>query len=254
MRVAVIQFDIVWKNSVANFSYLDSILPSGCDLVVLPEMFHCGFSMDIASDAMSQGGAALQWMVEKAAAYNCAITGTVAVREKDDKLFNRLYFVHPDGKIDFYDKRHLFRMAGEHEVFSPGSERVVVHYRGWRILLQVCYDLRFPVFSRNRNDYDLIIYPANWPEARSLAWSALLKARAIENQCYVVGANRVGEGDGIKYSGDSVVVDFKGVVVADALYGKQAVIVHDLSLESQNLFRQKFPAWLDADSFSISYQ
>ncbi len=251
MIVAAVQYDIIWGNTKSNLEALNSLLPEGCDLIVLPEMFHCGFSMSENDEAQHNGGIVLEWMKDRASALHCAIAGSVAVVDKDGMLYNRLYFVQPDGTVDFYDKRHLFRMAGEHEVFTPGEKRVVVNFRGWRILLQVCYDLRFPVFSRNKGDYDIALYPANWPDARTHPWLILLQARAIENLCYVIGANRVGNGDGISYRGTTAIVDFKGQIISKATDFQQEVIVTKLDKEALDRFRNRFPAWMDADNFNI---
>lgn len=251
MKVALVQFDIAWQDGAANLATLDGLLPAGCDLVVLPEMFHCGFSMNVDEVAQSDGGSVLDWMKKSAARLNCCLTGSVAVRSMEGQLFNRLYFVYPNQEVMFYDKRHLFRMAGEHQVYTPGNQRVVVPIGEWRILLQVCYDLRFPVWSRNRNDYDAVVYVANWPVPRRNAWRTLLQARAIENQCYVLGVNRVGVAEGMTFQGDTMVVDPKGVIVAETLPNEQQVLITDLDLEALMRFRERFPVWLDADPFEI---
>ncbi|MGV8826683.1 MAG: amidohydrolase [Breznakibacter sp.] len=251
MRVALVQFDIVWQDSAANLTALDGLLPAGCDLIVLPEMFHCGFSMNVDEVAQHEGGEVLTWMKQSAARLNCCLAGSVAVRGTGGQVLNRLYFVYPNQEVLFYDKRHLFRMAGEHQVYTPGNQRVVVPVGDWRILLQVCYDLRFPVWSRNRNDYDAVVYVANWPVPRRNAWCTLLQARAIENQCYVLGVNRVGEAEGMAFHGDTMVVDPKGLIVAETHPNEQQVLIVDLDLDSLNRFREKFPVWLDADPFEI---
>ncbi|MBU1309632.1 MAG: amidohydrolase, partial [Gammaproteobacteria bacterium] len=170
----------------------------------------------------------------------------------DSGCVNRCYFVTPDGSVSYYDKKHLFRMAGEHQAYQAGAERVVVAYRDWRILLQVCYDLRFPVFSRNRNDYDIALYVANWPAARSHAWCTLLQARAIENQAFVLGCNRVGrDGNGVDYSGDSMVVDYTGQAVAELAPKQAGVLCATLDYAQLAQYRQNFPAYLDADRFQL---
>ncbi|MFN3901247.1 MAG: amidohydrolase, partial [Alishewanella aestuarii] len=213
LRVAMLQTELVWQDTAANLQALSQQLAAApaADLLVLPEMFASGFSMDSAGIAEREPGPALSWLKQQAAHYQSAIAGSLAVRTADGHYVNRLYFVTPDGAVQSYDKRHLFRMAGEHQAYAAGQQRVIVNWQGWRILLQVCYDLRFPVFSRNLGDYDAIIYVANWPAPRSRAWWLLLQARAIENQAYVFGCNRVGQdANGLNYRGDSLIVDYLG--------------------------------------------
>ncbi len=251
MKVALIQFDIVWQNVDANLALIDSLLPTGCNLIVLPEMFHCGFSMNVDDVAQYEGGAVLSWMKQTAARLNCCLAGSVAVSSSNGQVYNRFYFVHPNQSVAQYDKRHLFRMAGEHQVYTPGNQRVVVPVGDWRILLQVCYDLRFPVWSRNCNDYDVAVYVANWPTVRRNAWRTLLQARAIENQCYVLGVNRIGDAEGLHFIGDTMVVDPKGVIVGETHPNEQQVLIVDLDLDSLSRFREKFPVWRDADSFLL---
>jgi len=255
LKVAVIQTELVWQDYQANLTLLEQKLTllKPVDLIVLPEMFTTGFSMDSARIAETEPGPALSWLVAQAARYQAAITGSLAVRTTTGALVNRLYFVTPDGQVQHYDKRHLFRMAGEHRAYQAGTERVIVPFRGWRILLQVCYDLRFPVFSRNCGDYDAMVYVANWPAARSRAWWLLLQARAIENQAYVFGCNRVGmDGNGISYNGDSLIVDYLGQPLAELAVAEAGVLYGSADLSALTAFRQKFPAQLDADSFSLS--
>lgn len=255
LKVAVIQTELVWQNCQANLTLLEQKLTllKPVDLIVLPEMFTTGFSMDSAQMAETEPGPALNWLLVQAVRYQAAITGSLAVRTATGALVNRLYFVTPEGQIKYYDKRHLFRMAGEHQAYQAGTARVIVPFRGWRILLQVCYDLRFPVFSRNRGDYDAIVYVANWPAARSRAWWLLLQARAIENQAYVFGCNRVGlDGNEISYNGDSLIVDYLGQPLAELAAAEAGVLYGSADLSALTAFRQKFPAQLDADSFSIS--
>ncbi|MBO7331664.1 MAG: nitrilase family protein, partial [Alistipes sp.] len=193
MKVTILQRDILWADPATNIARADEAIArnAGSDLYVLPEMFSTGFCVEPETVAESLDGEALQWMKSKAAATNAAIAGSVVVTD-GERYFNRFYFVKPDGEVEYYDKRHLFTYGGEHLRFTAGDRRVVMEWRGVRILLEVCYDLRFPVWARNRDDYDMIIYVASWPTTRMLAWSTLLVARAIENQCYVVGVNRVG--------------------------------------------------------------
>ncbi|MFV8820072.1 amidohydrolase [Haliea sp. E17] len=250
--VTLLQRELAWEAPADNRAQIEDALAglSGAtDLVVLPEMFTTGFSMNALANAEDPGGETEQWLLAQARVLDCAITGSIAVRGEGG-AYNRMLFATPDG-ISHYDKRHLFRMAGEHKRYLAGNQRVIVEWRGWRILLQVCYDLRFPVFSRNRNDYDLAVYPANWPSSRRFHWRHLLVARAIENQACVVGVNRIGDdAKGLHYSGDSLAVAADGSVLADPL---AAAGCASATLYAENLqrYRESFPAWMDADSFSI---
>ncbi len=252
LGVSVIQTGLVWHNAEQNRIQLQKLI-SRCppsDLIVLPEMFTSGFTMKPEEVAESQAGETVQWMCRLSADADAALCGSF-VCEEDGSYFNRLVFVEPDGAITRYDKRHLFRMANEHHHYTPGTERVVVYWRDWRILLGVCYDLRFPVWSRNRNDYDLAIYVANWPERRRLHWKALLPARAIENLSYIVGVNRIGtDGNGVDYSGDSAVYDMVGGALLE-LGGAASVERVSLSAEALRDYRARFPAHLDADRFEL---
>lgn len=254
LRVTLVQSMLHWEDAVANRAHFTERLASlagTTDLIVLPEMFSTGFTMRSRELAERMDGPTVQWMREQAAKLDAAIYGSLVI-EDGGACTNRGLFARPDGTVTHYDKRHLFRMANEHDHYAAGKERVVVEWRGWRVLLQVCYDLRFPVFSRNRNDYDLALYVANWPEARRYPWSQLLVARAIENLAYVVGVNRVGmDGKGIHYSGDSAAVDFKGEHVVQLETGRE--LVRTLRLQGQALldFRARFPAHLDADAFDL---
>ncbi len=219
-------------------------------MIVLPEMFTTGFAVDPVGVAEKNGGAdTLDWMRETARKVDAAITGSVAV-EEDGKYYNRMFFVRPDGSFDRYDKRHLFSFAGEDRAYTAGTKRVVVEWRGARILLQVCYDVRFPVFGRNRGDYDMMVYCASWPTSRRAVWDTLLRARAIENQCWVAGANRVGSDRSTDYSGGTYLIDYKGNVVAQDV-GKEGVITAEADLEGSREFRRKFPALDDADKFEL---
>lgn len=255
LKVAVLQTALVWQDCAANLLQLQQQIAAltPVDLIVLPEMFATGFSMDSEDIAETEPGMALQWMQQQAALQQAALAGSLAVRTASGDLVNRLYFVTPDGQVQHYDKRHLFRMAGEHQAYVAGAERTIVTFRGWRILLQVCYDLRFPVFSRNQDDYDAIIYVANWPAPRSRVWWLLLQARAMENQAYVFGANRVGEdGNHLQYNGDSLIVDFLGQPKAELAAGEAGVLYTTADLTALQQFRQKFPAHLDADHFILT--
>jgi len=252
LRVTLLQCELAWEAPADNrrqfAELIDSAAPA-TDLIVLPEMFTTGFSMNALANAEEPGGATEHWLRELARAHDCALTGSIAVRE-GDAVFNRLLFATPQG-IAHYDKRHLFRMAGEHRRYAPGSERVILEWRGWRIKPEVCYDLRFPVFSRNRGDYDLLLYVANWPAARAAHWRALLLARAIENLACVVGVNRIGrDANGLDYVGDSVAIDARGAYLADLRDqpGCQTVCFRGDDLLA---YRERFPTHLDADAFSL---
>ena len=254
MKVSILQTKLIWEDIEANFSSIEeqlSKVPADTEIVVLPEMFTTGFSMKPEEFAERYPGKTVEWMQRMAKLKGAAITGSY-IANVDGKYFNRMIFALPNGQIHVYDKRHLFRMAEEDKHYSAGDKRVVVTYKGWRILLQVCYDLRFPVWMRNRNDYDLIILVANFPERRRYVWNSLLVARAIENQCYVAACNRVGvDGNGYNHTGDSQVIDAKGTVVALATPNSNQIVTADLSMEALQSFRNDFPVHLDADDFEL---
>jgi omega-amidase len=253
LRVTLVQSELAWQDPAANRRNLAAHfrgLVGHTDLVVLPEMFSTGFSMDAETLAEDMHGPTVGWMREEAAALGCVVTGSLIVRDAG-RCFNRLVWARPDGSLEHYDKRHLFRMAGEPQHYAAGERRLVVEVKGWRVCPMVCYDLRFPVWSRSRDDYDVLLYVANWPQRRAHAWTTLLKARAIENLCYVVGVNRVGrDGNGATYGGDSVALDFLGQPLSSE-GGGDRVETAVLDLESLQAYRQSFPAQLDADRFEI---
>ena len=252
LTVTLVQCELAWEAPADNRRHLESLIEAEngkTDLIVLPEMFTTGFSMNAAANAEAPDGDTAHWLQTQAERLDCAITGSIAVRG-EDAAFNRMLFATP-ARLVHYDKRHLFRMAGEHKRYAPGQERVCVEWRGWRILLQVCYDLRFPVFSRNREDYDLALYVANWPAVRSDHWRSLLKARAIENLACVVGVNRVGEdANGVQYSGDSLAFDARGRTLADPGDSTEICRV-TLSGDALERYRERFPGHLDADPFAL---
>ena len=252
MKITILQRDIKWGDVAQNIARADEVIERNpeADLYLLPEMFSTGFCVEPEGIAESLDGESLQWMKRKAAAVDAAIAGSVVVTD-GDRYFNRFYFVKPNGEVAYYDKHHLFTYGGEHMRFTAGQDRVVVEWRGVRILLEVCYDLRFPVWARNRGDYDMILYVASWPQSRAKAWSALLVARAIENQCYVAGVNRVGSDPKCEYSGDSVVVNPYGEIVASCEPYVECECVADVDMAFLNDFREKFPAQNDADYFEI---
>ena len=248
MKITILQRDIEWANPPVNINRADEVIDRnpGSDINVLPEMFSTGFCTNPEGIAESDNSETLQWLKRKAAAIDAAIAGSVAVT-KDGKFYNRFYFVKPDGSVTHYDKKHLFTYGGEHKRFTAGNERVVVEFRGVRILLEICYDLRFPVWARNRGDYDMILYVASWPTPRVSAWSALLVARAIENQCYVAGVNRVGNDPACQYCGGSVVIDPYGKTIAACTDNLECEATATIDIEALEAFRAKFPVLNDAD-------
>lgn len=256
ISISLIQSDIIWENPKQNRIKLGAFintLKGKTDLVILPEMFTTGFSMNPQELAETMDGDSLIWMKQMALDNQFAIAGSLIISDNGN-CYNRFVFMDPLGNVQFYDKRHLFRMAGEHERFALGNQRKIIEYKGFRFLLQVCYDLRFPVWMRNRNDYDAILLVANWPAARCDVWKKLLYARAIENQCYVIASNRIGvDGMKIDYSGDSMIVDFKGCELAVAARNTEEVKTETLSKQLLSDFKAKFPAWMDADEFIINY-
>lgn len=252
MKITLLQTDIKWCCPTENIARAEKLILDAekSDIYVLPEMFSTGFCMSPEKIAEPVGGDAFSFMMLMAKRMDAAIVGSVAV-EDNGAYFNRMYFCKPDGTFEVYDKHHLFTFSGEDKVYSPGSERVVVEFRGVRILLLVCYDLRFPVFARNRNDYDMIVCVANWPRVRRYPWCALAKARAIENLCYVAAVNRGGTDEWGDYSGDSMLIDPYGQPVAECKEGVEDVITATVDLDVINNFRDKFPALRDADDFIL---
>ena len=258
MKVTLLQRDVLWANPEGNAKANSAIMEScpGTDLFLLPEMFSTGFAISpegIAEELDNEGECfTLLWMKKEAVRLNCAVCGSVAVKETDGRFFNRLYFVTPDMCFS-YDKHHLFTYGGEKRSYSAGQERVVVFWRGVKILLQVCYDVRFPVFVRNsiaedgKPEYDAIIYVASWPAKRVPAWKKLLPARAIENQCYVLAVNRVGSDPACEYIGGTMVIDAMGNIVDSCPEAKETSISVELDMEALNRFRGKFPVLEDAD-------
>jgi omega-amidase len=262
LRISLVQGATRWHDPAGNRAYYGALmapLRGATDLILLPETFTSGFSNEAIHNAETMDGPTVVWLRDQARALGAAITGSVQIRT-DAGVFNRLFFATPDGALRHYDKRHLFRYAKEHERYAAGRDRLTVEYMGWRICPLVCYDLRFPVYSRNRFDverpgaldYDLLLYVANWPAARAQAWTRLLPARAIENLCYVAGLNRVGDdGNGLHYAGDSAVLDVFGEPLL-VLGEEEAVATITLSTEVLRMHRERFPAMLDADPFSLS--
>ncbi|MCX2745910.1 amidohydrolase [Mangrovivirga sp. M17] len=259
LRITVIQSKLYWHQPDANRAMFEEKvwqIKNGTDIIILPEMFTTGFSMEAIHLAETLNGPTHKWMKQIASQTKACITGSIICKDGAD-IFNRLLWVYPDGKTEYYDKRHLFSMAKENTRFSAGNQRLIVEYKGWKICPMICYDLRFPVWSRNvknQNElvYDLLIYVANWPQVRVNAWESLLKARAIENLSYCIGVNRVGDdGNNVPYSGSSMVLDPKGETT---WYNDGEEMIHEATLSGNDLlkFRDKFPTHLDADNFEIN--
>ena len=257
ISITIIQSELAWENKAANLIQFEKKINSineASQIIVLPEMFSTGFSMKASVLAEKMDGTTVQWMKRIAAEQKKIITGSVII-EADQQYFNRLLWVLPNGNVGIYDKRHRFAFAGEDNFYTAGNKRLITSVNGWKINTQICYDLRFPVWARQQSkdepEFDVLLYVANWPERRNRAWKSLLIARAIENQCYVIGVNRVGkDGNGIEHSGDSILVDPLGEV----LYTKahiEDISTHVLSKEKLLEVRAKFPFWKDADDFTI---
>lgn len=261
LKTTFIQSDLYWQDIDANLAMFEEKIweiEESTDIIILPEMFNTGFSMNAESLAEPMNFRTFKWMNQMARQKNAAVVGSYIVKESI-KYYNRLYWVEPDGSFNFYDKRHLFRMGDEHLTYSDGKKRMIRNFRGWKIMPLVCYDLRFPVWSRNRYnaiadalEYDLLIYVANWPAPRTDVWDTLLKARSMENQCFTIGVNRTGsDGVGIDYNGHSTVYDFKGQSLNE-ITNKPAIQTIELNLDELRSFRKKFPAYLDGDEFEIN--
>jgi omega-amidase len=260
LRVSLVQGATRWHDAAANREYYGALarsLKGQSDLIVLPETFLSGFTNEALGNAETMDGEGMRWLRDVASAIGSTITGSLVVRE-GERCVNRLVWMRPDGTFAIYDKRHLFRMAKEHERYGGGDTRLVVELGGWRICPQVCYDLRFPVWLRNRYDraagrfdYDLILFVANWPSPRRHAWRTLLRARAIENLAYCVGVNRVGvDGNDLHYAGDSGAFDFLGQPLVE-LGAQEQVVTVALDAAALAAHRERFPAWMDADEFEL---
>ena len=251
LNITLVQTDNIWMNNLTNLENLDKQLNNiKTDIIVLPEMFSTGFCMEPSKIAETMDGLSVLWMLKTAKRLNCAVCGSLSIQEKN-KYYNRFLFVTPNGIEATYDKKHLFTFGKEDEVYTPGKKLTTIHYKGWKIKPFVCYDLRFPVWSRNTNHYDLALYVANWPANRSFAWNSLLTARAIENMSYVVAVNRIGvDGNEIKYQGDSKVIDPLGETLIDL---KESKTVRQISLKINHLekVRDKFKFLEDKDEFKF---
>ncbi|MDP5105829.1 MAG: amidohydrolase [Polaribacter sp.] len=256
MNIVGIQADLFWENPMKNLAFFEekiNEIPKNTDLVVLPEMFTTGFTMKPENVAEKMDGISVSWMVKMAIENQFAITGSLVISH-ENKYFNRLVFVHPSGKIETYDKRHSFTLAGEHKVYTSGKEKLIVDYKGWKICPLICYDLRFPVWARNTENYDLLIFMANWPVTRIKAWKTLLKARAIENMSYVIGVNRTGKDfNNYDYSGNSLLIDYLGEELSKLPKNNVGIIKATISKKDQNNLREKLGFLNDMDSFEIRF-
>lgn len=256
LTITIIQTHLFWEDVDANLKHFDAKINTQSeqsDIIVLPEMFTTGFTMKPELMAEEHGGKGLQWMQKKAKEKQAVIVGSISVKE-NNQFYNRLYWVKPNGSYEFYNKRHLFRMGNEQEQYTEGNEKLIVEYKGWKICPLICYDLRFPVWSRNTKNktYDVLLYVANWPAVRAFPWSQLLIARAIENQCYVVGVNRIGEdGNGVLHSGNSVVLNSKGLCLVDTNPNEESLKTVSISYNELHDFRKTFPVLHDADEFNM---
>lgn len=253
MKIAVFQTKLAWENPAVNRKFIEEYFlneDEPFDLFILPEMFTSGFTMNPSAVAEPMDGETMTWLKGLAKAKNCAITGSLVIKENGN-FYNRMVFIFPSGEVQFYNKRHLFTLAGEEKVYTKGTEKVIVNYNNWNICLQICYDLRFPVFVRNVENYDVILYVANWPKPRINAWDSLLKARAIENMCYTIGVNRIGEdANQLEYPGHSQVIDFLGNNMLNC-ESDLGVFVCELDKDQQLATRQKLNFLNDKDDFSL---
>jgi len=259
LKISFIQTKLHWEDVSANLAMLEEMIwdiDQKVDLIVLPEMFNTGFTMNAKKVAEPSNLTTYKWMLQMAQQTSAAIVGSYIIKEAG-KHYNRLFCVSPDGKSEYADKRHLFRMGDEHRHFSAGTKRLIINHKNWKILPLICYDLRFPVWSRNRlmpdnsPEYDLLIYVANWPAPRTQVWETLLKARALENESYCLGVNRIGsDGMDVNYDGHSCCYDFKGNAL-NHVSSEPGVFIVELDYMALQDFRKKFPAYLDGDDFTL---
>lgn len=255
VRVTILQTDIQWIQPAINQDNAEALINKAqrSDLFVLPEMWTTGFVVNPENEntCIEDEHRSLERMRYLATICGGAVSGSIAIRNDEGKYYNRHFFVRPDGTYDYYDKRHLFAYGGEDKHYESGTRRVIIEYSGLRILLATCYDLRFPVWLRNNGDYDAILITANWPERRRNAWNVLLRARAIENQCYVIAANRTGKDNQCQYCGDSMIIDAKGNIMAETKGCTEQLITAEINIESLNSFRRKFPVLRDKDNYNL---
>ncbi|MEA1897419.1 MAG: amidohydrolase [Bacteroidota bacterium] len=255
LKFSILQLDLIWENASSNLQKIESLVAGkldNTDVLILPEMFSTGFTMNPSAVAESMSGKSVEWMKMKASKWNIVLAGSLVIKEKNQN-FNRFLWVTPNGDIQYYDKKHLFRMGEENEHYRAGKQKLITSLKTWRIRPLICYDLRFPVWSRNISDYDVLLYVANWPASRRHVWKSLLLARALENQSYVVGVNRIGEdGNGISYSGDSMIIDPRGNILSNTQPNTESFETVSLSLKELIDFREKFPVSMDADEFMLT--
>ena len=254
LQIAIIQADLIWENATANKVKFDAFFNElkNVDVIVLPEMFTTGFSMTPKPFAEKMNGETVKWMQHNASELNAAIVGSIII-EEENKFYNRMLFVHPSGKIEMYDKRHAFTLAGEHKEYTTGENILIVDFKGWKICPLICYDLRFPVWSRNVENYDVLIYSANWPKPRINAWKTLLKARAIENMSYCIGVNRVGvDANDYQYNGNSIAIDFLGSELTEVAEDTEKIIYATFKKDALKNTRSKLSFLEDKDSFKIN--
>jgi len=254
LKIALVQTDIVWQNAEQNrIRYTEKInsITDAVDIIILPEMFSTGFSLQPEGISETMEGETVQWVKSLASEKNTAICGSLIISE-DNNYYNRFLFVQPSGEIEIYDKRHLFSLAGEEKVYTQGTEKLIINYKGWRICPLVCYDLRFPVWARNIEDYDVLMYVANWPKRRVVAWDSLLKARAIENLCYTIGVNRVGvDANNFEYSGHSAVYDCLGEKLTHSIPNHEGIEIIELQKEHISKVRNQLNFLNDMDDFLV---
>lgn len=274
LKISLFQSSLYWENIDENlvmFAQKISSLKDDTDIIILPEMFSTGFSMNPRPFSEKVDGKTMQWMKKTAKEKNCILTGSLVIEDffenENGRSFynNRLIWQRPDGGNEFYNKKHLFRYANEQKKYTSGNKKLIVKHNGWRICPMICYDLRFPVWCRNRTlsdnssnpdkiefDFDILIFVANWPERRNHPWKTLLQARAMENQCYVIGVNRIGtDGNNIMYSGDSMVVNPKGEIISKTKAYEDSIETINLSWQELEDWRKTFPAWMDSDKFNL---
>jgi predicted amidohydrolase len=256
LKISLVQSDIIWENKQKNLECYCNLLKTvagKCDLAVLPEVFSTGFSMQVGHLAEKNNGLTVSTIRSWAKEFDMAICGSFLAKGDSDKIFNRGFFITPENEVYFYDKRHLFRMGEENKHFTAGDKKLIVPYRGWNIRLIICYDLRFPIWTRNSgNEYDLLVCPANWPVVRSNVWKILLSARALENQAYVCGVNRIGtDGTNVNHQGDSILFDFKANPIVKTEQDQTCIVTGTIRKDILENFRKEFPVWMDSDKFEI---
>lgn len=255
LKISILQHELIWENASANLDKIDSLVAGKLDhtdVLILPEMFTTGFTMNPSAVAESMSEKSVEWMKTRAREWKVVLAGSLVIKENNQNS-NRFLWITPNGDIHYYDKRHLFRMGEENEHYRAGKLKLITRLGEWHFRPLICYDLRFPVWSRNKSDYDVLIYVANWPASRSHVWRSLLLARALENQSYVVGVNRIGnDGNGISYSGDSMIIDPRGNVLSKTQPNTESFETVSLSIKELKEFREKFPVFMDADEFMLT--